>query len=270
MTAPFEVVAQAGARIAVVAHVPHASTRLPPEVRAELLVDDAELEQELLRLTDWYSDDLFAPLGEHGATLFVNRLSRLVFDPERFVDPELEPAEQMGQGVLYTHGSQGQRLRELDPDLRAQRIETLYRPYHAALDELVSGVLDEFGGCTVIDCHSFPSVPLPSELDQRPGRPDICIGTDATHTPPQLAEAMERAFAGEGFSVKRDMPFRGTFVPGRFYGKDARVRSVMIEVRRGLYMSEGSGRRSPDYGAVKAALERAVASSGVLTTHQAC
>ena len=67
----------------MVAHVPHASTVIPDEVRSELLISPAEQATELLRLTDWNTDELFAGLLVHGATLLVYRMSRLVFDTER-------------------------------------------------------------------------------------------------------------------------------------------------------------------------------------------
>lgn len=256
--AEFEVVAPRGHRVPVIAHLPHASIVLPRPIRAEIPLSDAELQVELLRLTDWYTDDLFAPLTTHGVTRFVNRLSRLVFDPERFLDDALEPMAAQGQGVVYWRGTEGQLLREPDPLLRERRIAALYRPYHAALDALVAEMLKAFDSCTVLDCHSFPSRPLPSELDQAPGRPDICIGTDATHTPLALADAFTAAFEAEGFRVKRDSPFAGTFVPGGFYARERRVRSVMVEVRRGLYMDEATAERAPDFEAVSAAIERAV------------
>ena len=37
------------------------------------------------------------------------------------------------------------------------RVETLYRPYHPALAELVLDTDAAFGGCLLIDCHSMPS-----------------------------------------------------------------------------------------------------------------
>jgi len=235
-------------------------------VRAEIVLDDRALEVELIRLTDWHTDDLFAYLGSHGATMFVNGLSRLVFDPERFLDDADEPAAAHGQGVLYTRGTDGQRLRDESPELRAARVETLYRPYHAALDNVVADLLQSFGTCTLIDCHSFPSVPLASELDQSARRPDVCIGTDHMHTPSLLAEALERAFTGAGFSVKRDTPFTGTFVPGGYYRRDTRVHSVMIELRRGLYIDEQTAQPRADYDEVSAAIGRALANSGLLRT----
>jgi N-formylglutamate deformylase len=255
---PFGVIAPLGPRVPVVAHVPHASTLIPGPIRSEILLSDDELRVELLRLTDWYTDDLFAPLLAYGITGFVSRLSRLVFDPERFLDDALEPMSAHGQGVVYWRGSEGQMLREPDSTLREQRLAALYRPYHAALDSVVAEMLEAFGGCTVIDCHSFPSVPLPSELDRAPGRPDICIGTDATHTPHGLADAMTAAFEAEAFRVKRDSPFAGTFVPGGHYGRERRVRSVMVEVRRDLYIDEATAERRPDFDDVRSAIERAV------------
>lgn len=242
----------------MVAHVPHSSVCIPADVRDEILVSDSELAGELVRLTDWFTDDLFGGLADHGVTMFVNRLSRFVFDPERFLDDSDEPMAPRGQGVVYWLGSQRQPLRVADTALRSRRVEELYRPYHAALDAVVDGVLDEFGSCTLLDCHSFPSVPLPSEMDQATDRPDICIGTDEVHTPPDLAEAMVRAFGAEGLRVKRDSPFGGTFVPSGFYGRDARVNSVMVEVRRGLYIDESSAERRSDFDEVSATLKHAV------------
>lgn len=254
----FEVIPPSGGLAPLIAHVPHASTLIPAAVRTELLVSDDELAVELLRLTDWYTDELFAGLADLGATLFVNRLSRLVFDPERFLDDDAEPAAAAGQGVVYTHGSQGRPLRQPDPELRERRIRELYRPYHAALDGVVEEMLARFGNCTVIDCHSFPTTPLPTEIDQAPDRPDICIGTDATHTPVEVASRLEAAFQAGGFAVKRDSPYAGTFVPSGYHGKDDRVRSVMIEVRRGLYMDEASGERLRSLGRVRELILRAI------------
>jgi N-formylglutamate amidohydrolase len=261
---PFEVLEASGGRRPVLAHIPHASVRIPPAVRAAIRLDDRDLRRELVALTDAHTDDLFAWLGDHGATRFVNRRSRLVVDPERFSDPDLEPTEALGQGVVYTRTSDGRVLREADARDRAALIDTYYRPYHAALDAAALQIVETFGRCTLLDCHSFPTDPLPSERDRSPDRPDICIGRDRMHTPVALATRLADAFRAEGLSVTFDRPFDGTMVPNAFHGRDLRLRSVMIEVRRGLYMDEATGERAPGYDAFRTVLERAVVASGVL------
>ena len=203
----------------MVVHVPHASTLIPPAIREQILLDDAELAREIVRLTDWHVDDLFDWTLELGATLFVNQLSRLVFDPERFADDEQEPMAKVGQGVVYTHSTQGELLAEITPEERAKRIRDLYEPYHEALSAVVSDALERFGTCLILDCHSFATVPLPSELDQAPDRPDVCIGTDGFHTPAELVEALGRGFTERRVpsrarrSVRRDAGAAGGVPP---------------------------------------------------------
>ena len=69
---------------------------------------------------------------------------------------------------------------------------------------------------------------------------------------------MARAFAHVGLSVARDRPFEGTIVPLEYLGKDERVDSVMIEVRRGLYCDEETGERNAEFDEVRAMLACAV------------
>lgn len=255
---PFEILAPVGPPRAAVAHVPHAATAIPAHVRAGILLDDAGVSRELLRLTDWHVDALCAWLPRHGVPVLVNRVSRLVADPERFADDAIEPMAAVGQGAVYTRTTDGQTLRTPDARARRELLARWFEPYHAALTSLVGERLDHFGACLVIDCHSFASDPLPSEPDRLPGRPDVCIGTDPFHTPPALAAALRGVLAAEGFRVEIDRPFAGALVPLRWYGLDPRVTSVMLEVRRGLYCDEATGEPSAAFGEVRAALERAI------------
>ena len=254
----FAIVAPAAARRPIVAHIPHASRVIPADVRAGLLVDDTDLDRELLRLTDWHADRLYASVADLGATRFVHGVSRLVVDPERFPDDADEPMATVGQGVVYTRTTDGRALRADDPVERERLVGRYYRPYHAALTELVAGTLDAIGSCLILDCHSFATHPHPSEPDQSPDRPDICIGTDPFHTPPELRAALVAAMEAEGFRVEVDRPFAGSLVPLDWYGTDRRVTSVMLETRRGLYCDETSGAVLPTFDAVAARIGRAL------------
>jgi N-formylglutamate amidohydrolase len=110
----------------------------------------------------------------------------------------------------------------------------------------------------IIDCHSFPSVALPYELDQREERADFCIGTDAFHTPAVIRDTMVTAVKEAGYSVAVDAPFAGALVPLSCYRKDDRVLSVMIEVNRRLYMDEQSGRKTREFDEVHATVGRLI------------
>ena len=69
---------------------------------------------------------------------------------------------------------------------------------------------------------------------------------------------MVRAFEELGWSVAVDKPFAGALVPMAFYRKDLRVRAIMIEVKRGLYMDEQSGARLPQFDDVRERIAGAV------------
>jgi N-formylglutamate amidohydrolase len=220
------------------------------------VLDDGELDQELLAVTDAWTDELFSPSTSDAARV-IYPVSRLVCDPERFIDDGAEPMSSKGMGVVYTRTSDGRVLRpSLDDAERRRCIAAWYQPHHKALELAVAGLLARCGRVLVIDCHSFPSVPLPFENDQRPNRPQICIGTDPFHTTPGVAAAALAAARAEGWSVAENRPFAGALVPARFFRKDRRVLAVMIEVRRDLYMSEADGRKTAGFTVTRDSLGR--------------
>lgn len=227
----------------VLVHVPHSSRVVPSDVAADLLITPAELERELLVMTDRYTDELFA-LPPDAATTVTFPVSRLVVDPERFTDDDREPMAQKGMGVVYTRTSDGRPLRRApSPDEHARLVARFYEPHHAALTSAVAAALEAHASCLVLDAHSFPARPLPYEDDQTSDRPEICIGTDAHHTPPWLRDGVVAAFERAGFRVAVDRPFAGALVPMAYYARDSRVNAIMVEVNRGLYMDEETGAR---------------------------
>jgi N-formylglutamate deformylase len=230
-----------------VLNVPHASTTIPGDLRGTLLLSDSALELELLRLTDRYTDELF-DLDPAIAIPVVFGVSRFVVDPERFSDDALEPMAARGMGAVYTATTHGAPLRAAVTALqRAELLARFYEPHHAALEAATHAVLNGTGRCLIIDAHSFPSAPLPCDLDQDPARPGICIGTDPFHTPAELAASAVAGFAAHGLDVAIDRPYSGAIVPGRWYRRDQRVSAVMVEINRRLYMDETTGERTAGF-----------------------
>jgi N-formylglutamate amidohydrolase len=249
----------------VVLHIPHSSRHVPSEERQTILLDDAALDNELLRMTDAYTDELF-PVTPFEAGRVVFPVSRLVCDVERFPSDEDEPMASRGMGAFYTRTSMGIILRPPpDSATRQSLLDRWYWPHHSKLERMVDDVVRRLGRCLIVDCHSFPSVALPYELDQREERADFCIGTDAVHTPAVIRDAIVAAVKETRYSVAVDAPFAGALVPLSCYQKDDRISSVMIEVNRRLYMDEQSGRRSPDLRAAVGRLVEAVAEAAART-----
>ncbi len=217
----------------VLLHVPHSGTSVPGWVRSRLLLSDAELAAESASLTDRRTDVIAlraADLAVVRPFAIVNRVSRLVVDPERFTDDREEMAA-VGMGAVYTHGTRGQRIRADDPVHAAELLAAFYRPWAAAVEAAVQGRLAATGRAVLLDVHSYPRDPLPYELHADGPRPAICLGTDAFHTPEWLVDAAREAFAAVG-DTALDTPFAGTYVPLRHHGTDERVASLMLEIRR--------------------------------------
>ena len=221
----------------VVVHAPHGGTWIPDEERCRFLLDDAALAEEIRVMTDHRTGLLAEATAGLGAAVFVNRLSRLVADPERFPD-EREEMEAVGMGFAYTATSAGEPLRRLTAGGRARIKRRWYDPYALALEQLVVEVCGRFGRCVIIDLHSYPTRPLPYEQHPEALRPEVCIGTDDFHTPEELAGLVEDACRGIGLSRARNTPFAGSYVPLSLYRQYEAVWSVMLEVRRDVYPDE--------------------------------
>jgi N-formylglutamate amidohydrolase len=236
----------------VVLHVPHSSRAIPGWVREHILLDDAALLLELDAMTDAFTDEIAAAAvdvasrwGTDRPWAFVNRLSRLVIDPERFPDPDDEEMARVGMGAVYTATHDGGVLREADDTHGEALMSAYFRPYADALGELVEERLDAHARALVIDVHSYPRDRLPYERHPSAARPAVCLGADDVHTPPGLRAAAESAFAA--WEPVWNQPFAGTYVPTRHFRVDSRVASVMVEIRRDVYLAPDG---SPDPRAV--------------------
>ncbi|MGX1885825.1 N-formylglutamate amidohydrolase [Streptomyces sp. NPDC055287] len=225
----------------VILHVPHSSRAVPADVRGGIVLDDRALESELDHITDAHTAELAAAAAAASDVTpwrFVNLLSRLVVDPERFPDAREEMLA-VGMGAVYTRTTHREQLRPHDIDGQPL-IDRYFHPYAEAMTAAVADRLEAVGHAVIIDVHSYPTQRLPYELHGDGPRPPICIGTDASHTPAGLLDAAQKAFSDFG-GTGLDTPFAGAYVPLRYYGHDTRVGALMMEIRRDLYMREPGG-----------------------------
>lgn len=224
----------------VVIHVPHSSRSIPKEVRAGIVLDDAALARELDAMTDAFTDVIAERAADEAGRrpwLFINRLSRLVVDPERFPD-EREEMNAVGMGAVYTRTTTGAALRSASVDEISGLVDHYFHPYADAFAQLVDERLDAVGKVTIIDLHSYPLRALPYELHAEGPRPEVCLGSDAFHTDTFILSRAREAFERHTPTgdVGVDSPFTGCYVPLKHYRKTPDVQGLMIELRRDLYM----------------------------------
>lgn len=227
-------------------HIPHSSTVIP--FLEGYCVSEEVLQQEILKLTDWYTDDLFE--NQTDASIKAT-FSRIFCDTERFSDDSQEIMAQFGMGALYTKTDNGNIMRNVTETLRTKILKEYYWKHHNYFTKTVKTQLEKWGTATIVDCHSFPSKPIVRDLIQATDRPDFNIGTDSYHTPKKLIEASKDFFQQKGFSLGIDQPYAGSIVPMAFYKKDKNVQSIMLEINRKLYLNEPTNEKSAEYQATK-------------------
>lgn len=230
----------------LILHIPHSSINIP--FNDGYVVTEEFLESELLKLTDWYTDDLF--YSEQEITVTAD-FSRIFCDPERFPDDSQEIMSKYGMGVLYEKSDSNAILRIISQELRERILSEYYRPHHKKLNDAVNFQLEQFSQATIIDCHSFPNIPLERSLDKNLERPDFNIGTDSFHTPQKLIDVSVDFFKKAGYSLGINRPYSGSIVPLMHYQKNRNVQTIMLEINRKLYLKEQSNEKSDRYTEIK-------------------
>lgn len=226
--------------------MPHSSTNIP--LMDCYTVDENFLAKEMLKLTDWYTDDLFHSEEDE---MIKADFSRIFCDPERFTDDSQEVMAQYGMGVLYERSDEGEVIRSVTPELRERVLNDYYWQHHNKFSAAVNQQLDLFGKALIIDCHSYPSNPLKRDLDKNSKRPDFNIGTDSFHTPQHLIDLSVSFFENAGYSLGVDWPYKGSIVPLEHYSKNKNVMTIMLEINRALYLNEPTNEKSERYLEIK-------------------
>ena len=230
----------------LILHIPHSSVNIP--LKEGYIVSEDTLQSEILKLTDWHTEDLFHSYKD---VMIIAPFSRIFCDPERFPDDEQEIMAQFGMGVLYEKTDIGDVMRIITPELRKKILDNYYWVHHKKLNDAVNGQLLRYNKAVIIDCHSYPEIPIERSLVKTSFRPDFNIGTDAYHTPKELIDISVDFFKQKGYSLGIDLPYTGSIVPLEHYQKNKNVESIMLEINRKLYLKEDSNEKSGNYETTK-------------------
>ncbi len=275
---PFDVLEPRSLTCPLVLSSPHSGSIYPGRFLASARLDAVALR----RSEDAFVDALFAGAVDLGAPLIRARFPRAYLDLNR--EPyELDP--RMFDGRLPDHvntrsvrvaGGLGTIARvvgesqeiyatRLTVQEGLDRIERLYKPYHAALRRLLDRALNLFGIAVLVDCHSMPSAPVlaGSGADKRP-RTDFVLGDRyGTSCDRSLVDVLEQAIRGSGYMVQRNKPYAGGYITEHYGAPVTGCHAVQIEINRSLYMDERQFERTPRFDAIVADMTAAI---GALVT----
>lgn len=216
--------------------LPHDGSVIPPAL-AVRMVEGARRAPD----TDWHVARLYAFARELGASILVPRHSRYVVDLNRPPDDislypgqnttGLCPAVQFSGEPVYLDGEA--------PDAAevAARVETYWRPYHAALAGELARIRAGHGRALLWEGHSIRGeVPFLFE-----GRlPDLNLGTAAgASCSPALQARLEAVLAAQrNYDWVANGRFKGGYIT-RHYGDPGNgVDAVQLEISQRNYMDE--------------------------------
>jgi N-formylglutamate amidohydrolase len=235
--------------IALVLDSPHSGEWYPPDF------DHLPPRDVVRRAEDTHVARLWRDAVLHGATLVEARFPRAYIDANRSledIDLELlsdawpDPAKpsrktQQGIGLVWrlARGGTPMYARKLSSAEVRARIDTCWRPYHAALDALLDERHRAFGAVWHINCHSMPAVGDALADDPGRERADFVLGDrDGTTCEPALTELVADTARALGYSVAINDPYKGVELVRKHGRPNEGRHSLQIEIKRTLYMDE--------------------------------
>jgi N-formylglutamate amidohydrolase len=141
------------------------------------------------------------------------------------------PRARGGLGIVpsrtATHGHLWRRA--IGRDELEGRLDQAYRPYHRAVAEQLSLLVDRFGCALLLDCHSMP----PSN-----GSADVVFGDRFGRSAAPWLVARALSLAGEaGFSAAANDPFAGGHIVDKHGSPPDSVHAMQIEIDRRCYLT---------------------------------
>lgn len=245
----FDIIRNGEQRLPFVLNSPHSGCHYP-----QYFLSSSRLSWFDIRSSeDAFVDELFMPLHQFGvpflcahfprAYLDVNR-EPYELDPRMFSSPLPSYANTRSLRVAGGLGTIARIVAEnkeiyrwpLDVCEGLERIEAIYKPYHAALRYLLGCCCIRFGYVVLIDCHSMPSTVHGMEREKAV---DFIIGDRyGTSCDSILRDTLVQALCALGYRVMLNKPYAGGFITEQYGHPQRGLNALQIEVNRKLYMDE--------------------------------
>ncbi|GHF17471.1 N-formylglutamate amidohydrolase [Kordiimonas sediminis] len=241
---------------------PHSGTEFPDDFSSPVS------SEKLLTAWDAFVEDLWAPAVSQGASLLKAHFPRVYIDPNRAPDDvdardvdgtlpfTCKPTvySERGMGLIRKFALPGIPMYEtpLTAKQIMDRIDTYYTPYHTALTERLETLHQTFGSVWHIDCHSMKSKGNAMNIDNGQPRPDIVLGDgDGTTCEEGFIAVIEDSFRSKGYSVSRNVPYKGGYLIRHYAAPTRNRHSMQIEINRAVYMDEQAFKPNNHYQTFK-------------------
>lgn len=268
-------------RVPVVYDSPHSGRYYPSDFETALPRTD------LRRAEDAYVDELLDGALAYGIPVLDAVYPRAYIDLNRAptdIDPALlsepwptplAPTEKStrGLGLIRRFVVPGVAIypRRLSPSEVQARIETVYLPYHAALDALIESTRAQFGMVWHINWHSMKSKgnAMTPDGDVMRRVDAIVSDADGRTASPDVTRFVAYTLRGLGMRVAVNDPYKGGTIVRRIGAPSRAVHSIQVELNRALYLDEHSVTKTTGLVALGRLIEVASREIGLVAAMQA-
>ncbi len=173
-------------------------------------------------------------------------------------DPKILSKVRLGKGLIWRTTDDGVPIynRKLAVAEVQARLDTCWKPYHAAVAQAIDTAHQQHGYSIHLNCPSMPAI-ASSHATDFPGEAhaDFVVGDrDGSSASAALSKRVCEHLSGLGFSVSYNHPYKGVELVRR-YGQPAQHRhSIQLEINRKLYMNEDSLALTAGFEPLKASL----------------
>ena len=252
----------------VVYDSPHSGRFYPPDFETKAS------RVELRRGEDAYVDELLDHAPSLGVAVLDATFPRCYIDLNRaetdidaalLSEPwptALAPTEKSarGLGLLRRYVGPGVEVnaRLLSVSEVRDRIDRVYRPYHAALDRLIDETRVAQGRVWHVNWHSMKSVGNAMTPDGAVERRVDFVVSDAEgrSAAREVTDCVVGALRDLGYRVGVNDPYKGGEIVKRIGVPEAGVHSIQVEVNRALYLDESRVEKSVGFAPLSLDLER--------------
>lgn len=239
--------------------IPHCGTTFPEEFLANIETSAKDLRKN----EDIFVKDLLEPALAAGIPALNMNISRSFIDVNRAkmeIDPNMfydYPKDDLGLnrhrsryglGIIHKVTADSTPIYAAPISYKEveKRIEKIYDVYHNRLKELIKAIIEKFGFCLVLDCHSMPSK-ICSIISENP-KISICLGNLFEQScPNKISFFVENEFAKREYYVSKNRPYSGAFITFNYCEPRKQAYTLQLEINREIYANEKDLTKNADF-----------------------